>query len=74
LIGIKEGKKVTFLYDESETMSQKIIDNYTLHRQINKQNFQTIPLGIQWRNDQLLIVDDNRFYDFPSLFRSIVIL
>ena len=60
MIGIKEGKKVTFLYDESKTMNQKIIDDYTLYRQINKQNFQTIPLGLQWGNTQLLIVDENR--------------
>ena len=74
LIGIKEGEKVTFLYDESKTMNQKIIDDYTLHRQINKQNFQTIPLGLQWGNNQLLIVDENRLYDFPSLAGGIVIL
>lgn len=74
LIGIKEGEKVTFLYDESKTINQKIIDDYTLQRQINKQNFQTIPLGLQWGDNQLLIVDENRFYDFPSLLGSIVIV
>ena len=73
LIGIKEGKKVTFLYDESKAMNQKIIDDYTLHRQINKQNFQTIPLGLQWGNNQLLIVDENRLYDFPKLVGCVVI-
>ena len=74
LIGIKEGEKVTFLYDESKTMNQKIIDDFTLHRQINKQNFQTFPLGLQLGDNQLLIVDENRFYDFPSLLGSIVIV
>jgi len=74
LIGIKEGEKVTFLYDESKTMNQKIIDDYTLYRQINKQNFQTIPLGLQWGNTQQLIVDENRLYDFPKLAGCVVIL
>ena len=74
LIGIKENKDVTYLYDSSLSVNQRLIDNYTLNRQITNDAFQNLPFGFQWGEDCLLIVDENVLYDFLSLTGCIIVL
>lgn len=74
LIGIKENKDVTYLHDTSQSVNQRLIDNYTLNRQIRNKVFQNLPLGLQWDKDCMLIVDEDVLYDFPSLGGCIVVL
>ena len=74
LIGIKENKDITYLHDASQSVNQRLIDNYTLNRQISNNVFQNLPFGLQWGEDCLLIVDEDVLYDFPSLAGCIVVL
>jgi competence protein ComEC len=74
LIGIKKNKDVTYLHDISQSVNQRLIDDYTLNRQIRNIVFQNFPLGLQWGEDCLLIVDENELYDFPSLAGCIIVL
>jgi competence protein ComEC len=74
LIGMKENKNVTYLYDSSLSVNQRLIDNYALNRQIRNDVFQNLPFGLQWGKDCLLIVDENVLYDFPSLTGCVVVL
>jgi len=74
LIGIKENKNVIYLHDTLQSVNQRLIDDYTLNRQIRNNVFQNLPFGLQWGKDCLLIVDENELYDFPSLAGCIVVL
>ena len=74
LIGIKKNKDVTYLLDKSQSINQKLIDNYTLNRQIRNNVSQNLPFGLQWGKDCILIVDEDVLYDFPSMVGCIVLL
>ena len=74
LIGIKENKDIIYLHDTSQTLNQRLIDNYTLNRQIRNDVFQNLPFGLQWGDHCLLIVDECVLYDFPSMAGCIVVL
>ena len=74
LIGIKENKDIIYLHDTSQTLNQRLIDNYTLNRQIRNDVFQNLPFGLQWGDHCLLIVDEYVLYDFPSMAGCIVVL
>ena len=74
LIGIKENKDIIYLHDTSQTLNQRLIDNYRLNRQIRNDVFQNLPFGLQWGDHCLLIVDQYVLYDFPSMAGCIVVL
>ena len=74
LIGIKENRGVTYLYDTSQTINQRLVEDYNLDRQITNDNFQNLPLGLQWGEGQLLIIDEHMLYDFPSLAGNLIVL
>lgn len=74
LIGIKKNRGVTYLHDTSQSINQRLIDDYTLNRQISNNVTQNLPFGLQWGEDCLLIVDEYVLYDFPSLTGCIVVL
>ena len=74
LISIKEDRDVTYLHDMSQTINQRVVDDYNLDRQITKDNFKNLPLGLQWDGGQLLIVDEHMLYDFPSLAGNLIAL
>jgi competence protein ComEC len=74
LISIKEDRNVTYLHDTSQTINQRLVDDYNLDRQITKDNFKNLPLGLQWDGGQLLIVDEHMLYDFPSLAGNLIVL
>lgn len=74
LIGIKENKDIIYLHDTSQTLNQRLIDNYTLNRQIRNDVYQNLPFGLQWGDHCLLIVDEYVLYDFPSMAGCIVVL
>jgi competence protein ComEC len=74
LISIKEDRNVTYLHDTSQTINQRLVDDYNLDRQITKDNFKNLPLGLQWDGGQLLIVNEHMLYDFPSLADNLIVL
>ena len=74
LIGIKEDRNVNYLHDTSQTINQRLVDDYNIDRQITNDNFKNLPLGLQWDGGQLLIVDEHMLYDFPSLAGNLIAL
>lgn len=74
LVGYKHGDEVTFYCPKNQTPNQRIIDDYTLDRQLKKQSYQSLEVGFLLENTPFVVVDETGIYRFPNCDGGVVLL